>query len=169
MEKTISFKFAQKGVGQGRGLGTVNVSLSLKKKTCRNYDTMQEEEMYVFSASAAAPRLGCYGQCLSEIAYNIFENETKPATTMAEYYEIWRLWLRWHLNDMTPGTKRQMDALKDFKAETSDWYREEYQYLEKIGLLEDEGYKFGQAWLTKKISDADLNKIKEIMGYEEEA
>ncbi len=92
------------------------------------------------------------------------------------FKEIYDLWKKWHLNTMHAGTERQEEALELWrekqKAEKPDTiilydYRRDCEYLESIGLLFDEvngkPYKYGCGWLTRRIPEEDINKIKRLM------
>lgn len=56
------------------------------------------------------------------------------------------------MNDMHPGTEKQESALE--QAGLTRWaneYDKCCKYLESIGLLYDNGYKFGTKWLKRDI------------------
>ena len=86
------------------------------------------------------------GQCLDELAqYSSIKNNSK----FKQAYEWWK---KWHLNDMHAGTEKQEQALED--AGMTNWaneYSKCCDYLESIGLLYDNGYKFGTSWLKREI------------------
>lgn len=86
------------------------------------------------------------GQCLDELAqYPIIKNNSK----LKQVYEWWK---KWHLNDLHAGTEKQEQALED--AGMKNWaneYSKCCDYLESIGLLYDNGYKFGTSWLKREI------------------
>lgn len=78
--------------------------------------------------------------------------------------KIYRLWKLYHLNDMHTGTKKQEQALA--KAKLNNWannYDKCCNYLESIGLLVDNGYKFGTSWLYEAIPEQDLKEIRNII------
>ena len=97
-----------------------------------------------------------YGQTIDEIAKAYKGNE------LAEKIVNW--WRKYHLNDMHAGTQKQEEALN--KAGITNW-ADDYdiccKYLESIGLLYDNGYKFGSAWLKEEILSDDLQEIKEFL------
>lgn len=94
------------------------------------------------------------GQCLDELAqYPSIKNNSK-------FKQVYEWWKKWHLNDLHAGTEKQEQALED--AGMTNWannYTECCKYLESIGLLYDNGYKFGTSWLKREIP----NEIKEEM------
>lgn len=93
------------------------------------------------------------GQCLDSIA--------KEYPTNRELAEIVRLWKLYHLNDMNAGTPLQSAYLKTLgKYQGYEWACEE---LEKVGLYNHDGYKYGSAWLFNKIPQTELNKIIHII------
>jgi hypothetical protein len=64
------------------------------------------------------------------------------------------VWHKYHLNDMKAGTPKQEEAIKKFRAENkiSGWaYDKEREHLDKIGLLIDDGYVYGTAWLKESV------------------
>ena len=71
-----------------------------------------------------------------------------------EFLDVWR---KWHLNDLQPGTHRQMDFLREWRKGReilSYDYKDECKALEQVGLLEDdqhmvEGkpYRYGSSWI----------------------
>ncbi|MDV3429125.1 MAG: hypothetical protein LIR50_19205 [Bacillota bacterium] len=74
---------------------------------------------------------------------------------------IYEMWKKHHLNDMHAGTEKQEEALE--KAGYTAWardYEKCCEYLESVGLLEDNGYKFGTGWLKREIPQEDLEKIR---------
>ena len=91
------------------------------------------------------------GQILDEIKELIPNNET--------FNFIFDAWNKYHLNDLNAGTIKQSEALKDFKGD----YTQQCDYLESLGLLSDDGYKYGSAWLFREIPKDDLNKIIELL------
>lgn len=72
---------------------------------------------------------------------------------------LWILWKRWHLNDMRAGTQAQEEAIRTHGKQIDtaegrrafDDYRARCTYLESIGLLVDNGYKYGSAWLVEEV------------------
>ena len=84
------------------------------------------------------------GQCLDEL-YPHLKNNSK-------FKQVYEWWKKWHLNDMHAGTEKQEQALED--AGMTNWaneYSKCCDYLESIGLLYDNGYKFGTGWLKREI------------------
>ncbi|MBR3208906.1 MAG: hypothetical protein IKF82_01425 [Bacilli bacterium] len=116
-------------------------------------------ENNVFTASADLKWyqkwFGMAGQCLEELN-KIIDDPT--------YKTIYRMWKSYHLNDMHPGTEKQEEALTNggYTAWASN-YTECCNYLESIGLLEDNGYKFGTGWLKREIPEEDLQIIKGLL------
>lgn len=63
------------------------------------------------------------------------------------------VWGRWHLNDMKAGTKKQETAVKEYMKSHKYDYSEVCEYLKEIGLYEDNGYRYGSAWLKEELSN----------------
>ena len=132
--------------GRGRKINSVEVDVELSDKG-------------VFTASGTIwnskhTDCVCGGQCLDTIAKYI-KNPT--------FKKIHGLWKQYHLNDMPAGTVRQEEAL-DAAGLTgyANNYRKCCDYLESIGLLVDDGYKFGTGWLKRDIPAEDLEEIKKL-------
>ena len=133
--------------GTGRKINAVEVEVRLSDKG-------------VFTASGTIwnskhTDCVCAGQCLDTIAKYV---------KAPQFKKIHRLWKQYHLNDMHAGTVAQEEALE--KAGLTGWasnYRECCKYLESIGLLEDNGYKFGSSWLKRDIPVEDLVEIKKLL------
>ena len=98
-----------------------------------------------------------YGQCIDEIKKAF--GDTNSTVNILYYW-----WENYHLNNMHAGTPKQEEALN--KAGITNW-ADDYdiccKYLESIGLLYDNGYKFGSAWLKEEIPSDDLQEIKEFL------
>lgn len=75
-----------------------------------------------------------------------------------------QIWEYWHLNDMRAGTFAQEQALKEVKDsfDRLDWYTQACAYLESIGLLYDNGYKYGSAWLTEELPEDVIEYVKNL-------
>ncbi len=94
------------------------------------------------------------GQCLDELK-ELIQDET--------FDKLYRLWKLYHLNDMHAGTVKQEEALRE--AGLTGWasnYSECCQYLDKVGLLIDDGYKFGTGWLKREIPEEDVKIIQSL-------
>lgn len=64
------------------------------------------------------------------------------------------IWERWHLNDMRAGTMKQETFLREYRANHPDCkmsYDLACQILSGADMLEDEGYRYGTAWLTEEV------------------
>ena len=84
---------------------------------------------------------------------------------------IYNLWKNYHLNDMTPGSPKQMKHLATIeRPQDAEFYKWECDQLEKVNLLIDESflhdgkpYKYGTAWLLKEIPENVKRKINMIV------
>ena len=99
----------------------------------------------------------CGGQCLDTmIKFSSLANNEL-------FMKIYKLWKVWHLNSMHPGTVAQEEALANFTPKNQyDRYEEDCAYLDSIGLLVDNGYKYGSAWLHREIPDDVLAEMKSL-------
>lgn len=109
----------------------------------------------VFTVCADVRGVG-YGQVIDEV------EKAYKGDPLAEKIVNW--WRKYHLNNMHAGTPKQEESLN--KAGITNW-ADDYdicrKYLESIGLLYDNGYKFGSAWLKEEIPADDLREIKEFL------
>lgn len=99
------------------------------------------------------------GQCIDSI-----REKFKELWDNQLYREIEALWQRNHLNAMHAGTEKQEKALEELHADGKYHdYLKDCAFLESKGLLVDNGYKYGTAWLYRAIGDEDMKRIQEIM------
>ncbi len=149
MEK--KFDFGKHAIYSQRRVNRVTVEFRLQRKECINYETLEKEEMWIFAASgciwnAVGSDIYSGGQNLDEIAKYI----TDPR--LLTIYEIWK---EYHLNDLQPGTKKQMD----FLGERTDYDDE----CKRLGdLFVDKNYKYGHDWLCKPIPESVVQKLKTL-------
>lgn len=96
-----------------------------------------------------------YGQCLDSIKecrkgdkfnYNLFS-------------KLYRLWKKYHLNDMHAGTPKQEDYLKQTEDKHNYDYKVCYDILQENNILYDNGYKYGTGWLYRNIPNSALEEI----------
>jgi hypothetical protein len=128
-------------------------TFELKKNKARATVEIELTDNGVFTASGHTAHYA--GQCLEEI-----NKEIKPNKTFDLIYKMWKLH---HLNDMHAGTEKQEQALAEkFNGVNANIYTEQCEYLESIGLLVDNGYKFGSGWLKREIPTEDLQLIKSL-------
>lgn len=101
----------------------------------------------------------CCGQCLDTMMKfsSLANNEL--------FKKLHHLWKNWHLNDVCAGTVKQEDALKDARKAGNKicCYEDACKYLESIGLLNDDGYRYGSAWLYHEIPEDTLKEIETLL------
>lgn len=78
--------------------------------------------------------------------------------------QLYNYWNRWHLNHLRAGTRKQMEALEGWKKTNSYTYERACKYLESIGLLVDNGYKYGTEWLKEEVPDDVLEWLFTLPG-----
>ena len=113
----------------------------------------------VFTASATVwnqSKTDCVlaGQCLDRLVPHFIGDDT--------FMKVYRFWKAYHLNDMKAGTPKQEAAVKEYLKDHAYDYGEVCDYLESVGLLEDDGYRYGTAWLYAPIPESDLEEIKKL-------
>lgn len=154
-EKTLHFPTVCVGVGRGRGYKTLVVNIRLEIRLCRDWETLEKKQMYVFSASAHG--IGCWGQCLDYLQANA-EKYIIPDSKRELFNRICEIWQQYHLNDLQSGTRKQTENLTK-ELHRADHYTEACEYLKSIDLFEDRGYKYGHGWLCKEIPSEIVAEI----------
>lgn len=109
---------------------------------------------------------GCNGQISGELRKLIDTEPNRLAFSMEDAKKLCDVWDRWHLNDMRAGTKKQEDAIRELRRTRHIGYKyeEACEYLDEIGLLVDEGYKFGSSWLTEEVPQDVLRWLFSLPG-----
>jgi hypothetical protein len=158
MEKQFKFPTVCCGIGKGKGFKTLTIDVKLARQMCRDWDTMQDKEMYVFTASGNG--MGRWGQCL-----DTFKKQAEPYIITEEKRELFNrivdIWSNYHLNEMQSGTKTQTEILlnKDRTLHYASRYAEACKFLYEKGRLYDKGYKYGSGWLCKPIQVPVIDEI----------
>lgn len=97
----------------------------------------------------------CCGQCLDTMM------KFSSLANNALFKKLHNLWSNWHLNDLHAGTVKQEAALKEHGYSSN--YTDDCKYLESIGLLDDNGYRYGSAWLYREIPEDTLKEIETLL------
>lgn len=99
------------------------------------------------------------GQCLDEMA------KLGDLRFNTLFKKLHRLWKAHHLNDMHAGTVKQEQALDDARKSGKHLccYEDSCKYLESVGLLDDNGYKYGSKCLYREIPEDDLKEIISLL------
>ena len=165
MKKKLLFPTLCLGVGKGQGCKTLEVSIEVRKRTFKDYETQQEVIGYEFSACGSG--LGYGGQCLDhfkEEAEKYMIDESRREL----FNRVFAIWNEYHLNCMIAGTKKQMECLEG--CDSHD-YTDRCKYLEEHDLLVDNGYKYGTSWLGKQIPREIMDEVfswKDIENFSKE-
>ncbi len=97
-----------------------------------------------------------YGQCDDSIR-ELVEQHGSGHRDKGEILKLLDIWDRWHLNTMRAGTSRQQEIIRPWLKQTRESgykdYTEQCDYLFSHGLLIDDGYKYGTAWLYEPLPD----------------
>lgn len=104
------------------------------------------------------------GQCIDTMVAIANADKIDDKDFRNLLYKVAQWWKLYHCNDMHAGTPEQEKALRDAGlSEFANKYNECCEYLEKIGLLEVRGYKFGTGWLTWDIPADVLEDMKQTI------
>ena len=101
----------------------------------------------------------CCGQMLDEIGKYFPDNKNLQA--------LISIWREYHLNDLTPGTPKQMAYLKSLtRPRNAEFYTWACEQLKKGGLLVDthnnKPYTYGSKWLKTTIPRNVKAQIKRL-------
>lgn len=98
------------------------------------------------------------GQCLDEI---FSRRDAMP------WIDLYRLWKKWHLNDMTAGSPRQEAAVAAWRLDHRYTYDDACAMLKRVELYDDwqylvdgKPYVYGTSWLYRPIDKKDLRDIR---------
>lgn len=99
----------------------------------------------------------------------VYEHLTKdnPDTgfTKEDCVHLMQVWQRWHLNDMRAGTPKQEDAVRKWRQTADDTgYSAACKMLDSIGLLTDNGYRYGSRWLKEDVPEEILKWLFDLPG-----
>jgi hypothetical protein len=80
---------------------------------------------------------------------------------------IYKMWKKYHLNDMNAGTVKQTKAIDNWIKQGNKYdYTKACEYLKSINLYEvkykNANYKYGHSWLYHSIPKKDLDIIKSL-------
>jgi hypothetical protein len=96
--------------------------------------------------------LGACGQIDTTLRTENRENwKYVPGWNAAMVDKLLEVWDRWHLNDMRAGTPKQETFLREWRKTNKGDYSQVCSALEAAGLLIDDGYKYGSAWLKEEV------------------
>lgn len=154
MEKTFNFgKVDYNNCGRRVNAVTVTVCLENIDKGARFTACA-----YVWNASKTDILAG--GQCLDMVA-TLLRGATLSPEQRRTFNRILFLWHKYHLNDMHAGTEMQEDCLAH---QPDQEHCTDKEWLEKCGLLEDDGYVYGTGWQYREIPWRHMAWIKELFG-----
>lgn len=181
MKNKLYFPTLCIGVGRGHGCKTLEVNVKLATQICKDWDTMEEKRMYIFSASGYG--MGHGGQCLDYFKDEAFQY-IMPQEKQALFERIFEIWKEYHLNDLQAGTKWQTEMyeklLKDAQ-ENCPKLAEEFAKVSRYDMItkgtlsrqniRENGYKplmydnargdykYGTSWLCKPIPTEIVEEI----------
>jgi len=158
-----TWKFKMRKPGERAVTYTITSELREKQRPVKHWETLEETEkpLVLSFMGESRRRLGQIGDHLEEILKDGWYCENCNALK-----KILRLWKRWHLNDMMPGTKRQMQALKRAGLDQVD-YEKQVTYLKWIDLYNDRGFEYGSGWLYEPLPEDIKQQIDSIPSPDE--
>jgi hypothetical protein len=101
---------------------------------------------------------GSAGQIVDEPIKEYNVSDGWNLLTVAEFYKVWH---RWHLNKLRPGTAEQEKAIEIWKKAGNQYtYDGACEYLKSIGLYEVNGYKYGHGWITEELPQRIVDYVE---------
>lgn len=109
----------------------------------------------------------CFGQCLDGM-----RNELHRLGLVCPKLEaVMEYWPRYHLNDLNAGSPRQMEVVRERKAQKLPIdYDTMCEVLKEKGLYEDEayhwkgrGYRYGEGWLSESLPQDVVEGIRKAI------
>lgn len=165
--KVKTFKFNKiDWYGKGRRINQPEVTMTLK------YD---EEDRPCLSISGNIwnchhTDIVCGGQNLDEMIK--YESISSDPTFNKLYY----LWTNYHLNDCRSAGPLQDVALKAYHIACKEnsilnlnQYETDSNYLKSVGLLYEDGIKYGSKWWYHEIPSEDLQIINDLLNDQKES
>lgn len=95
------------------------------------------------------------GSCGGQIRDTILEHY--PSSDKVK--RLVEIWGQWQLNDLRAGTRKQNEALENFGGD----YNARCEYLKSIELYEDNGHKYGHAWLVDPLPLDVRSEVVELV------
>lgn len=78
---------------------------------------------------------------------------------------LYSFWSRWHLNDMRPGTPKQMiEVRKLYKQNPECSYDDVCEHLKNKGIYIDNGYRYGTRWLKEDVPELVIKWLFSLPG-----
>lgn len=153
-------KYAAKGYYYRLSCRQLQFDIQLLTKTARNYITLSEEPMTCIAISGAIHKGA--GNCQQRVAISQYRDRVPPSR-LEDFDRLMQIWEDYHLNNLTAGTLRQEEALGEWKKAHQYNYNAACEYLEKLNLLTDNGYRYGSGWLCKPIPPEDVMFIQALL------
>lgn len=149
MKKEVKFLSAD---GQAVRL---EIEIRTKDDTAQDWDTLKEvENPRVLSITGDCGN-GC-GQIVDSFV---------PTPTQKLLVDFWH---ENHLNDLSAGTKKQTEYLREAGVFADSWeYDRAVSVLHDADLLCDRGYIYGHGWLYRSFDEDELNRIVKAVEQEE--
>lgn len=87
-----------------------------------------------------------------QVSEYLTKDNPAPGFTRKDCFRLKQVWKRWHLNHMRAGTPKQEEAVRNWRKTADDpSYEDACKMLESIGLLTDNGYRYGTGWLKEEV------------------
>lgn len=132
--------------------------VSLENKIGCDYSDLQEKPFIALSIRASDKVGRGTDQCFDRLVVQYHNRISKD--DLYDFDNLYRIWKTYHLNDMMPGTAKQMRAIKMLHTLTT--YEDICKFLNSENLYEDCGYKYGHSWLFRPIPPEDIEFLKNL-------
>lgn len=151
---------------------SLDVRLEPKDHAVTDYDTGKEidgKDALVLSVCGSVKFDGSEyaGQCVDDIQRVLAECGLRSEVVD----RIVPLWKRWHLNDLTPGSYRQEQIVRQARAEgwPADYdtacaiLRDHGCYADDQLIVDGKPYEYGHKWLFRRLPNEVVNEVNYIL------
>lgn len=153
-------RWAKVGAYNSLSSRTLRFDIELNRCRCQSYDSLESGEYDTFTMCGSTTKNHSGDQGIEEIVKKYCDRV--PKEKLLDFNHLIAIWREYHLNNYTPGTKKQEDALAVWKRDNQYDYTKACDYLNSINLLVDRGYRYGTAWLCKPIPKNELEFIRKV-------
>lgn len=120
----------------------------------------------LFGSDGALAFIGSGRHGSGQVLEYLTKDNPAPGFTSGDCLRLKQAWQRWHLNHMRAGTYEQERMVREWRefAPGSYDYQAACKMLEEKGLLIDNGYKYGSAWLKEEVPSDVLEWLFSLPG-----
>lgn len=139
----------------------IEIRVEVRDRPCTDWDTMRE-----VNGRAELGIMGnignlSFGQIQDTLKKMFDAGKVRLAITREDFLILLKIWDEWHLNTLIPGTRGQMKKRAELIQNGCDESAEGYEAMrDAVGV--DNGYVYGERWLSKEVPAEVLAFLEEI-------